>query len=127
LVPYYEATKSDWEPPRPKAKRTEETLGVEAGESPGSSSSTPSGSPQPPDDQIAPVTRPTVPQILYELPAGQLATFVDYFGPQVFLIWKNVLAQKRILFFAPPPVLSLNHHGGLVEVSASDVKVFDEV
>jgi hypothetical protein len=117
-VPYYEATKSDWEPPRTKTRKAEETVGAESGESPaGSSSSSPPGSPTPPDDQIAPVARPTVPQILYELPAGQLATFVDYFGPQVFLIWKNVLAQKRILFFAPPPVLSLNHHGGLIKVS----------
>lgn len=28
-------------------------------------------------------------------------------------IWKNVLAQKRILYYSPPPVVSLTHHGML--------------
>ncbi|KAI9025590.1 hypothetical protein DFJ74DRAFT_642594 [Hyaloraphidium curvatum] len=127
LVPYYEATRSPWDMPQHVRASADggEAIGTpeSAGDSPASASSS-SGA-------LQRVQRPTAAQILQEMPPGQLATFVDYFGPYIFLvgkalpphrtrtdptapsrpqIWKNVLAQKRILFFAPPPVLSLTHH-----------------
>ena len=37
-------------------------------------------------------------------PAGCFPQFIKFFGEQIFVLWKFVLLQKRILFFAPPPV-----------------------
>lgn len=96
LAPYYESTRSDWELPR-ETKGGGETIGAAehhdaGGESPnsGSSSSSPVVG-----GELQVLPRPTVPQILQELPAGQLATFVDYFGPQVFLVGLSCFAVRR--------------------------------
>jgi len=37
-------------------------------------------------------------------PAGCFSQFVQYFGQQIFLLWKFTLLKKRILFFSPPPI-----------------------
>ena len=37
-------------------------------------------------------------------PAGCFPQFIKFFGEQIFVLWKFVLLQKRILFFSPPPV-----------------------
>eukprot|EP00794_Sanderia_malayensis_P018903 gene18903-20805_t len=36
-------------------------------------------------------------------PAGCFSQFIKYFGEKVFILWKLILLQKRILFFCPPP------------------------
>ncbi|KAJ3340195.1 hypothetical protein HDU93_007285 [Gonapodya sp. JEL0774] len=53
--------------------------------------------------------KPSIGRLLRELPPGYLSHFVDYFGPQVFLIWKYALTRKRIIFYADPPVLTMVH------------------
>ena len=84
LLPYYEATKCAEHMPRIGEGPLDraEALGAES-ESPASSSSAPSPVPS---AELEEPPQPSVPQILQELPPGQLATFVDYFGPQVFLV-----------------------------------------
>jgi len=37
-------------------------------------------------------------------PAGCFSQFVNFFGDQIFLLWKCVLLKKRILFYSPPPI-----------------------
>lgn len=37
-------------------------------------------------------------------PIGCFSQFLNYFGVNIFVLWKFVLLQKRILYFAPPPV-----------------------
>ena len=37
-------------------------------------------------------------------PAGCFPQFIKFFGEHIFVLWKFVLLQKRILFFSPPPV-----------------------
>ena len=37
-------------------------------------------------------------------PAGCFAQFMNFFGNQIFVLWKYVLLQKRIVFFSPPPI-----------------------
>jgi len=36
-------------------------------------------------------------------PAGCFSQFIRYFEEKVFVLWKLVLLQQRILFFSPPP------------------------
>ncbi|XP_065064258.1 DENN domain-containing protein 11-like [Rhopilema esculentum] len=36
-------------------------------------------------------------------PAGCFSQFIKYFGEKIFILWKLILLQSRILFFAPPP------------------------
>ncbi|XP_077865466.1 DENN domain-containing protein 11-like, partial [Saccoglossus kowalevskii] len=37
-------------------------------------------------------------------PAGCFSQFIKFFGEQIFVLWKYILLQKRILFFSPPPI-----------------------
>ncbi|KAK3085670.1 hypothetical protein FSP39_006920 [Pinctada imbricata] len=37
-------------------------------------------------------------------PAGCFSQFIKFFGPSIFILWKFVLLQRRILFFSPPPI-----------------------
>ena len=36
-------------------------------------------------------------------PAGCFSQFLQFFGPQVFSLWRLALLKKRILLFSPPP------------------------
>ncbi|XP_068722188.1 DENN domain-containing protein 11-like [Montipora capricornis] len=45
-----------------------------------------------------------VPVLKITHPAGCFPQFVKFFGEHIFVLWKFVLLQKRILFFSPPPV-----------------------
>lgn len=45
-----------------------------------------------------------IPVLKITHPAGCFPQFIKFFGEQIFVLWKFVLLQKRILFFAPPPV-----------------------
>ncbi|EDO30639.1 predicted protein [Nematostella vectensis] len=45
-----------------------------------------------------------VPILKITHPAGCFPQFINFFGEKIFVLWKLVLLQKRILFFSPPPV-----------------------
>ncbi|CAK8684964.1 unnamed protein product [Clavelina lepadiformis] len=44
------------------------------------------------------------PQMKITHPAGCFSQFVQFFGENIFVLWKLMLLQKRILFFSPPPI-----------------------
>lgn len=44
-------------------------------------------------------------------PAGCFNQFIRYFGEKVFVLWKLILLQKRILFFSPPPAGISSYRG----------------
>ena len=50
-------------------------------------------------------------------PAGCFPQFVKFFGEHIFVLWKFVLLQKRILFFSPPPVGVACYRGGCVIIT----------
>ncbi|KXJ13053.1 protein LCHN [Exaiptasia diaphana] len=45
-----------------------------------------------------------IPVLKITHPAGCFPQFINFFGEKMFILWKFVLLQKRILFFSPPPV-----------------------
>ncbi|XP_038067957.1 DENN domain-containing protein 11-like [Patiria miniata] len=55
-----------------------------------------------------PITTPSseysLPTMKITHPAGCFAQFINFFGEQIFTLWKYVLLRKRILFFSPPPI-----------------------
>ncbi|KAK7498898.1 hypothetical protein BaRGS_00009990 [Batillaria attramentaria] len=58
----------------------------------------------------SPLSTPSTPsnELLPEMkithPAGCFAQFINFFGEQVFTLWKFALLQRRIIFFSPPPI-----------------------
>ncbi|XP_061189570.1 DENN domain-containing protein 11-like [Saccostrea echinata] len=58
---------------------------------------------------VTPTSTPSTPSsLLPEMkithPAGCFSQFIKFFGANIFILWKLVLLQKRILFFSPPPI-----------------------
>ncbi|XP_071785240.1 DENN domain-containing protein 11-like [Asterias amurensis] len=54
-----------------------------------------------------PITTPSseyLPSMKITHPAGCFAQFINFFGEQIFVLWKYILLRKRILFFSPPPI-----------------------
>ncbi|XP_074644724.1 DENN domain-containing protein 11-like isoform X2 [Tubulanus polymorphus] len=54
-----------------------------------------------------PVSTPSseiLPELKITHPAGCFSQFIKFFGEQIFILWKYILLQKRILFFSPPPI-----------------------
>ncbi|KAL5467702.1 hypothetical protein EMCRGX_G031965 [Ephydatia muelleri] len=56
-----------------------------------------------------PVPRPlsgteSLPSMNISHPAGCFTQFLQYFGVNIFVLWKLALLKKRILFFSPPPI-----------------------
>ncbi|XP_064599038.1 DENN domain-containing protein 11-like isoform X2 [Liolophura sinensis] len=49
-------------------------------------------------------SRELLPELRITHPAGCFAQFMKFFGEQIFILWKYVLLQKRLLFFSPPPI-----------------------
>ncbi|PIK36085.1 hypothetical protein BSL78_27081 [Apostichopus japonicus] len=37
-------------------------------------------------------------------PAGCFGQFINFFGENIFTLWKYVLLRRRVLFFSPPPI-----------------------
>ena len=46
-------------------------------------------------------------------PAGCFVQFIRYFGEKIFILWKLILLQQRILFFSPPPAGISSYRGTL--------------
>nr|CAB3258649.1 protein LCHN-like [Phallusia mammillata] len=44
------------------------------------------------------------PQMQITHPAGCFSQFIQFFGESIFVLWKLVLLQKRILFYSQPPI-----------------------
>ncbi|XP_072013324.1 DENN domain-containing protein 11-like [Amphiura filiformis] len=51
-----------------------------------------------------PPSEDLIPNMKITHPAGCFAQFLNFFGDQIFVLWKYVLLQKRIVFFSPPPI-----------------------
>jgi len=49
-----------------------------------------------------PPPSPSLLQITH--PAGCFTQFLQFFGPQIFILWKLALLKKRIILFSPPPI-----------------------
>lgn len=45
-----------------------------------------------------------LPELKITHPAGCFSQFIKFFGEHIFILWKYILLQKRILFFSPPPI-----------------------
>lgn len=58
--------------------------------------------PSPTDEKLPGLDE--IPVLKITHPAGCFTQFIKFFGEQIFVLWKFVLLQKRILFFSPPPV-----------------------
>ncbi|XP_050398253.1 DENN domain-containing protein 11 [Patella vulgata] len=49
-------------------------------------------------------SRDLLPEMKITHPAGCFSQFLQFFGNQIFILWKFALLQRRILFFSPPPI-----------------------
>ncbi|CAH1778688.1 unnamed protein product [Owenia fusiformis] len=45
-----------------------------------------------------------LPELKITHPAGCFSQFIKFFGENIFILWKFVLLQKRVLFLSPPPI-----------------------
>ncbi|XP_070574662.1 DENN domain-containing protein 11-like [Ptychodera flava] len=73
-----------------------------------------------------------VPDMKITHPAGCFSQFIKFFGEQIFVLWKYILLQKRILFFSPPPMgvvcyrvycaCLLGQHNVMIQPSGKDIK-----
>ncbi|XP_071505439.1 DENN domain-containing protein 11-like [Diadema antillarum] len=51
-----------------------------------------------------PSSEESFPEMKITHPAGCFSQFMNFFGEQIFTLWKYILLRKRILFFSPPPI-----------------------
>ena len=47
-------------------------------------------------------THTHLPQITH--PAGCFTQFLQFFGPNIFILWKLALLKKKLILFSPPPI-----------------------
>lgn len=57
-------------------------------------------------------------------PAGCFGQFINFFGENIFTLWKYVLLRRRVLFFSPPPIGVVCFRGEIHQVSSSLVKAY---
>ncbi|XP_077983342.1 DENN domain-containing protein 11-like [Glandiceps talaboti] len=104
--------------------------------------SLPSSTPTDPSNNSSPVTNTPVttpgvehlpvPDMRITHPAGCFSQFIKFFGEQIFVLWKYILLQKRIVFFSPPPIgvvcyrvycaCLLGQHNVMMQSSGKEVK-----